>query len=174
DMGIWLEVLRLELLHRSGTETTFFTLATTHLTLDLWHSGDLSSYVRVRAGPSLEYDRTHRFVTLVPGAAFEGDLTLDANGFHHLTFGVEAEKVFFDAEVSGRPRNPERLRVRAGYELILLAINDQPVSLVLDGRGQWRSDLAGAPSVWEWSAQSGLRFSMWAPPRRSAPLATQR
>jgi hypothetical protein len=48
------------------------------------------------------------------------------------------------------------------------------VSLVLDGRAQWRSDLAGVAPVWEWSAQSGLRFSLWAPPRRSAPLASAR
>ncbi len=174
DMGFWLEVLRLELLHRGGTESAFLTLGGTHLTLDLWHSRDLSSYVRVRAGPSLEYDRTHRFLTLVPGAAFEGDLTLDADGFHHLTFAAEAEKVFLDPEVEDRPRNPERLRVRAGYELILLAINDQPVSLVLDGRGQWRTDLAEVPPVWEWSAYTGLRFSLWAPARRSAPLAASR
>ena len=174
NMGTWVELLRLELLNRGGSEASFLTIGTTHLTLDLWHSGDLASYVRVRAGPSLEYDRTHDFATLVPGAALEGDFTLDANGFHHLTFGAEAEKVFLDKEVSGRPRNPERLRLRAGYELVLIAINDQPVSLVLDGRAQWRSDLAGVAPVWEWSAQSGLRFSLWAPPRRSAPLASAR
>jgi hypothetical protein len=174
DMGFWLEVLRLELLRRGGTETSFLTLGTTHLALDLWHSRDLSSYVRVRAGPSLEYDRTNHFLTLVPGAAFEGDLTLDADGFHHLTFAAEAEKVFLDSEVEGRTRNPERLRVRAGYELILLAINDQPLSLVVDGRGQWRSDLAGVPPVWEWSANTGLRFSLWAPARRSASQTASR
>jgi hypothetical protein len=174
DLGFWLEVLRMELLRRGGTEASFLTIGTPQLTLDLWHSKDLSSYVRVRAGPSLEYDRTHRFLTLVPGAAVEGDLTLDANGFHHLTFAAEAEKVFLDSEVESRPQNPERLRVRAGYELILLAINDQPLSLVLDGRGQWRSDLAGVPPVWEWSAHTGLRFSLWAPARRSAPVAAPR
>ncbi|PTL77818.1 hypothetical protein [Vitiosangium sp. GDMCC 1.1324] len=174
DMGLWLEVLRLELIRRSGSEAVFYSFVALHPTLDLWHSADLSSYVRVRAGPSLEYDRTNHFLTLVPGAAFEGNLTLDTNGFHHLTFGVEAEKVFFGEAVDGRPETPERLRVRAGYELILLAFNDQPLSLVLDGRGQWRSDLVDVPSVWEWSVHTGLRFSLWAPPRRSAPLATAR
>jgi hypothetical protein len=109
-------------------------------------------------------------LTLVPGAAFEGDFTLDADGFHHLTFAAEAEKILFTREVEGRPDSPERLRLRAGYEVILLAINDQPLSLVLDGRGEWRSDLAGLPAVWEWSTHAGLRFSLWAPARRSAPL----
>ncbi|WNG34726.1 hypothetical protein F0U61_14525 [Archangium violaceum] len=174
DMGTWLEVLRLETIRRAGTEAVFYTFIAGHLTLDLWHSRELSSYVRVRAGPSVEYDRTHHFFMLVPGAAFEGDFTLDANGFHHLTFSAEAEKLFLGHEVDGRPPEPERLRVRAGYELILLAINDQPLSLVLDGRGQWRSDLVDVPPVWEWSVHTGLRFSLWAPARRSAPVATSR
>lgn len=174
DMGTWLEVLRLEQIRRSGSEALFYTFVTGHLTLDLWHSRDLSSYVRVRAGPSVEYDRTNHFFTLVPGAALEGDFTLDANGFHHLTFAAEAEKIFLGEEVGGRPLEPERLRMRAGYELILLAFNDQPLSLVLDGRGQWRSDIPDVPNVWEWSVHTGLRFSLWAPPRRSAPDAASR
>jgi hypothetical protein len=174
DMGTWLEVLRLEQLRRSGTEALFYTFVTGHLTLDLWHSRDLTSYVRVRAGPSVEYDRSNHFFTLVPGAVLEGDFTLDANGFHHLTFGAEAEKIYLGEAVEGRPQDPERLRVRAGYELILLAFNDQPLSLVVDGRGQWRNDIPDVPNVWEWSVQTGLRFSLWAPPRRSAPAAASR
>ncbi|HYO65248.1 MAG TPA: hypothetical protein VEU33_04135 [Archangium sp.] len=174
DMGGWLEVLRLELLRRGGLEHIFYTFVAGHLTLDLWHSRDLASYVRVRAGPSLEYDRTHGFFALVPGAVAEGNITLDPNGFHHLTFGVEVEKLLLDQQVEGRPHHPERLRVRAGYELILLAINDQPLSLVLDGRGQWRADLVDEPPLWEWSANMGLRFSLWAPARRSAPTAASR
>ncbi|WP_375767031.1 hypothetical protein NR798_35890 [Archangium gephyra] len=174
DMGGWLEVLRLELLRRGGIDHIFWTFVGGHLTLDLWHSRDLASYVRVRAGPSLEYDRTHGLFALVPGAVVEGNFTLDPNGFHHLTFGAEAEKLLLDEKVGGRPHHPERLRVRAGYELILLAINDQPLSLVLDGRGQWRTDLADEPPGWEWSANMGLRFSLWAPARRSAPMAAPR
>ncbi|XXF76437.1 hypothetical protein P2318_25770 [Myxococcaceae bacterium GXIMD 01537] len=174
DMGAWFEVLRLEQLHRDGADYSFLTLATAHATLDLWHSRDLVSFVRVRAGPSLEQDRTNGFSTVVPGAVLEGDFTLDADGFHHLRLGVEAEKVLFDQEVDGRPRHPERLLVRAGVETILLALNDQPLSLVLDGRGMWRSDLAGVPAEWEWTAQAGLRFSLWAPARRSATLAARR
>ncbi|ATB27010.1 hypothetical protein [Melittangium boletus] len=174
DLGTWLEVLHLEQVRRGGIDTSFLTLVGGQLTLDLWHSVDLSSYVRVRAGPSLEYDRTHSFLTLVPGAALEGDLTLDDNGFHHLTASAETEKILLAKRVDGRPLRPERLRLRAGYEVILLAINDQPVSLVLEGRGQWRDDLGGVPPAWEWSAHTGLRFSLWAPARRSATSMTAR
>ncbi|MBZ4419460.1 hypothetical protein [Myxococcus sp. RHSTA-1-4] len=171
NLGLWMEVLRAEELERDGTEAGFLTWGAVHATLDLWHSKDLVSYVRVRAGPSVERDYKNGFSTLVPGAALEGDLTLDRDGFHHLRLGVEAEKVLLAPSVEGRPLRPERLRVSAGYELILLAINDQPLSLVVDGRGAWRSDLANVPARWEWSAAAGLRFSLWAPARRSAPMA---
>ncbi|NBD09092.1 hypothetical protein [Corallococcus silvisoli] len=171
NMGFWMEVLHAEQVRREDVKADFLSLVATHVTLDLWHSRDLASYVRVRTGPSVERDLTNAFYTLVPGAALEGDFTLDPNGFHHVLFGVEAQKVVLAQRVEGRPPSPERLRLRAGYEVIALAINDQPVSLTLDGRGTWRDDLANAPAGWEWSAQAGLRFSLWAPARRSAPTS---
>ncbi|RKH59075.1 hypothetical protein [Corallococcus aberystwythensis] len=171
NLGFWMEVLHGEQVRREDVHADFLSLAATHVTLDLWHSEDLVSYVRVRAGPSVERDRTNGFFTLVPAAALEGDLTLDRDGFHHVRFGAEAQKVLLAERVEGRPLRPERLRLRAGYEVIALAINDQPVSLTLDGRGTWRDDVANAPAGWEWSAQAGLRFSLWAPARRSAPAS---
>ncbi|NMO20851.1 hypothetical protein HPC49_27885 [Pyxidicoccus fallax] len=171
NLGLWMEVLHAEELERGATEAGFLTWGAVHATLDLWHSKDLVSYVRVRAGPSVERDYKNGFTTLVPGAVLEGDLTLDRDGFHHLRLGVEAEKVLLAQRVEGRPLRPERLRVSAGYEFILLAINDQPLSLVVDGRGAWREDLANVPARWEWSAAAGLRYSLWAPARRSAPKA---
>ncbi|MBN8226411.1 hypothetical protein JYK02_02695 [Corallococcus macrosporus] len=172
NLGFWMEVLHGEQVRREDVHADFLSLAATHVTLDLWHSSDLVSYVRVRAGPAVERDRTNGFFTLVPSAALEGDLTLDRDGFHHVRFGAEAQKVLLGEQVEGRPLRPERLRLRAGYEVILLAINDQPVSLTLDGRGTWRDDVANAPAGWEWSAQAGLRFSLWAPARRSAPTSS--
>lgn len=172
NLGLWMEVLHAEELEREDTEAGFLTWGAVHATLDLWHSRDMASYVRVRAGPSVERDYKNGFTTLVPGAALEGDLTLDRDGFHHLRLGVEAEKVLLARAVEGRPLRPERLRVNAGYEFILLAINDQPLSAVVDGRGAWRDDLRNVPARWEWSASAGLRYSLWAPARRSAPTAT--
>ncbi|RKH60141.1 hypothetical protein D7X96_34180 [Corallococcus interemptor] len=171
NLGFWMEVLHGEQVRREDVHADFLNVAATHVTLDLWHSEDLVSYVRVRAGPSLERDRTNGFYTLVPAAVLEGDFTLDRDGFHHVRFGAEAQKVLLAESVEGRPLRPERLRLRAGYEFILLAINDQPVSVTLDGRGTWRDDVANAPAGWEWSAQAGLRFSLWAPARRSAPVS---
>ncbi|QSQ13701.1 hypothetical protein [Myxococcus landrumensis] len=171
NLGTWIEVLRVEELERGELEGGFLTWGTVHATLDLWHSADKVSFVRVRAGPSAERDYKNDVNTLVPGAVLEGDLTLDRDGFHHLRFGAEAEKVLLSRRVEGRPLRPERLKVYAGYELILLAINDQPLSLVADARGSWRNDLPHLPTRWEWSASAGLRFSLWAPARHTAPLA---
>jgi hypothetical protein len=172
NLGLWMEVLHAEELERDTTEAGFLTWGAVHATMDLWHSKDLVSFMRVRVGPSVERDYKNGFTTLVPSAVLEGDLTLDRDGFHHLRLNVEAEKVLLAPSVEGRPLRPERLRVSAGYEVILLAINDQPLSIVADGRGAWRSDLPGVPAQWEWSGSAGLRFSLWAPARRSAPMAT--
>ncbi|ADO74044.1 hypothetical protein [Stigmatella aurantiaca] len=174
NLGFWSEVLHQEVIEREDTELSLLTWVALHGTLDLWHSEDLSSFVRLRAGPALERDRTNALNTIVPTAALEGDLTLDVDGFHHLFFGVELEKVLLAEDVPGRPMRPERLKARVGYELILLAINDQPLSLVADGRGGWRNDMADVSPKWEWSANAGLRVSLWAPARRSAPLASAR
>ncbi|MCE9667583.1 hypothetical protein LY474_07120 [Myxococcus stipitatus] len=171
NLGMWFELLRVEQLEREDIEAGFITWGTVHGTLDLWHSRDLVSYVRLRAGAGMERDYLNDDALLVPGAVLEADLTLDRDGFHHLRFSTKAEKLLLSRGIAGRPDQPERLRVQAGYELILLAINDQPLSLVVDGRGTWRNDIPGLPHRWEWSASAGLRFSLWAPPRRDAPLA---
>ncbi|GHG63399.1 hypothetical protein [Comamonas sp. JC664] len=173
NMGLWMEALHLEQLKRDGQVARFLSLGAFHAAFDLWHSRDLVSYVRVRAGAGIESDLVHRFNALAPSAALEGDLTLDRDGFHHFRMSAEVETLLLAPRVEGRPRRPERLRVQAGYEVILLAINDQPLSLLVDGRGVRRDDIAGVPERWEWSASAGLRFSLWAPARRSAPIAAR-
>jgi len=174
NLGTWIEALHQESIERGDIELSLLTWGAVHGTLDLWHSRDLVSYVRFRVGPSIERDRTHGLTTLVPAAVFEGDITLDTDGFHHLLFSVEAEKVLLADRVDGRPLRPERIKAKVGYELILLAINDQPVSAVVDGRAGWRNDIPNVATEWEWSANAGLRVSLWAPARRSAPLASAR
>ncbi|MBI3185563.1 MAG: hypothetical protein HYZ28_25775 [Myxococcales bacterium] len=171
DIAGWFEALRLESINRGGLRwQSFLTLGAANLTVDLWHSKDLVSYVRLRGGPALELDTRAGITAIKPVAAVEGDLTLDRDGFHHLRFSALGEKLLFEPEVAGRVRNPQRLKLRAGYELILLAINDYPLTLVADARGAWRDDLPGVLPGWELGAEAGLRFSFWAPARRSAPL----
>ncbi|MBL8957477.1 MAG: hypothetical protein JNK82_42280 [Myxococcaceae bacterium] len=160
----WFETLRLELISDKG----FLTLASANASLDLWHSKDLQSYLRVRVGPAAELDVQTKSVALRPEGAVEGDFTLDADGFHHLTGAVSFEKLFFEQPIDGRRGNPQRFRARLGYELILLAINDYPLTLVVDARALWRDDLPNVRPQWDFGLDAGLRFSFWAPQRRTA------
>ncbi|MBK7862955.1 MAG: hypothetical protein IPJ65_30970 [Archangiaceae bacterium] len=164
NLAGWFEAVRFELISDQG----FLTLASANASIDLWHSRDLQSYLRVRAGPAGEFDLQTRSVSLRPEAALEADFTLDRDGFHHLTGAVTGEKLFFDQALAGRRKSPERFKARLGYELILLAINDYPLTLVVDGRAQWRDDLPGVTPGWDFGVDAGLRFSFWAPARRSA------
>jgi hypothetical protein len=154
------ELVRLEALAGSS----FLTVGELDLVLDIWHSRDLESFLRVRAGPAVEIDLPLKSTYLRPAVALEGDFTLDPEGFQHLRFSAAGEKLFFEPSVDGRPSSPARLRTRAAFELIVLAINDYPLTLFVDGRATWRDDL---PSLrgWEVTGDAGLRFSFWAPAR---------
>ena len=74
----------------------------------------------------------------------------------------------------GRDPNPYRVRLQAGYEVIAIAINDQPLTLVFDVKGTYRNDFAPGPlsaaNRLELTGEAGVRFSLWAPARRSVPL----
>ena len=160
----WFEALHWELVHGNS----FLTLGTAAVTLDFWRSRNLDSFVRLRAGLAGEYDLQSKSVSLKPLAALDVDLTLDRDGFHHLTAMVAGEKLFLDQAVIGRVLSPERLRIKAGYEVIVLAINDYPLTLVLDTSATWRDDLPNFKPGWELTANAGLRFRFWAPARRDA------
>ena len=168
DLGGYLEALTFETFRREGLTENRLKLATAQPTFDLWNSRDLVSFVRLRAGPSLLLDTRRQSLHFAAEAALEADTTLDADGFHHLRFAAVGEKLFFTSALAGRPADPQRLSLRAEYEVIVIAINDQPLSLVLDARGGWRNDVEGLTPSWEWSGGAGLRFSLWAPARRSA------
>lgn len=144
----------------------FLGLGEVDLVLDIWHSRDLESYLRVRAGPGVEMDLPTKAFAFRPAAAVEADFTLDENGFHHLSASVTGEKLFFEPQVDGRPTSPARLKARGAYEVILLAINDYPLTAYLGGRATWRDDVPGLTG-WEVTADAGLRFSFWAPARHA-------
>jgi hypothetical protein len=163
NFGFWGEAGRFE----SLGGRTFVTIAELDVTLDLWNSVDLDSYVRVRVGPGLEYDINAKGAYFRPAVAVEGDLTLDRDGFHHLTASATGEKLFFEPAVEGRGLSPQRVRIKAGYEVILVALNDYPLTLVVDGRAAWRDDVVLLKG-WDFSLNAGLRFSLWAPARHSS------
>jgi hypothetical protein len=145
----------------------FLSIIELDATLDLWNSADLDSFIRVRVGPALEYDFDAKAAYFRPAVALEGELTLDRDGFHHLAASALGEKLIFEPVVEGRGVSPNRLKLKVGYEVILFALNDYPLTLVVDGRGTWRDDVP-ALKGWEFSFNTGLRFSLWAPARHSS------
>jgi hypothetical protein len=99
-------------------------------------------------------------------------------GFHHarapfLTEWIRpAGSEDFQPEDPAAPRLPDdrtRYTAKAEYEWIFLAVNDQPLSLVVDGRAQSRNDVPDLPTKWHFQGTASVRFSLWAPPRRDAP-----
>lgn len=152
---------------------TFITFAELDATLDLWNSEDLDSFIRVRAGPALEFDVEGKGAYLRPAVALEGEFTVDRDGFHHLTASAVGEKLIFEPADPGRGVSPQRLRLKAGYEVILVAINDYPLTLTVDARANWRDDVPRLKG-WEFSGNVGLRFSFWAPARHHSTLVSER
>jgi hypothetical protein len=168
NLGGWFEAGAVEMRNSSLGDQQLWRIITSQATLDLWRSDDLSSFVRVRGGVGVERgvvsgknDRT----ALTPGGAIEGDLTLDDGGFHHLIALASFDQSYFleRHELLGLTAN--RFKAALSYEVIVLAINDQPLSLVLGAEAERRDDLPGVTKEWNVAAKAGLRFSLWAPPR---------
>ncbi len=182
--GLWAEVARFETLKvpdaaiLAGPTRRYDrqAAAAAAVTLDLWRSRDLGSFVRLRGGAG--YETANDWAggeSWVPSGGAEADLTLDGGGFHHLRALLLAEAIrpahALDPAVvaPGLQRNRARYTAKAEYEVVVLAVNDQPLSLVLDLRAQKRDDVPGYPTGWLTQAVASARFSLWAPPRRTAP-----
>jgi hypothetical protein len=167
-IGAWLEAGRLHIDEVAPDQRdTLWRFVTLHMTLELWRNQDMSSFVRLRGGVGFEEahleDQAER-VAFTPAGALEGDLTLDRDGFHHVTFAAEAERPGYVETIEGRG-HARRAEVRAAYELILVAVNDQPVTLRIGGEAAYRDDIPGVAAGWDLRASAGLRLSLWAPPR---------
>ena len=136
------------------------------LTFDLWHDATMTNFVRVRAGATADVYVDHRddgntTFAMTPITVLEADFTFDDDGFHHLTFhsGWEAPFELLTPDVT---RMRQRFLNELAYEVIVLAINDQPISLRASVGGGYRDDLI-ANNGWEVVAGLGLRASLWAP-----------
>jgi hypothetical protein len=178
NLGLWTEAGGLEI-HPAGSNghSTIWKHATMQGTLDLWQSPDLNSFVRLRTGIGLEgqhTDGTGYRSAIVPASAFEIDAVIDDDGFHNVKFELthEAPRYFVPFQnVPGATaqRFATRVKAKLSYEAIILAINDQPLSLKLAAGGEKRDDIFGVPDQWAFVADAGLRFSLWAPPRDPTP-----
>lgn len=167
-LGLFFEAFGLDVRDTATGNATNVRYGTANVTFDLWQSSDLYSFIRVRGGGLIEGTKVPTYegrVLATPNVALDLDLTLDRNGFHHLT-GLAA----YDAPQSLKPTaqlpdSYRRLRGELAYEVIALALNDQPISLRLATSAARRDDLQGFDKGWIYSATAGLRFSLWAPAR---------
>ncbi|MFO0744309.1 MAG: hypothetical protein U1F43_01370 [Myxococcota bacterium] len=166
--GSWGELLTLEHRARASADDSFVRVVGGGLTWDLWHDADMTSYFRVRAGLALD-DILRRgedaVLAVTPLAYLEGDFTFDDAGFHHLKLSSGYEALFFDAGHS-EIDSFRRFQSELAYELVLIALNDQPITLRAAVSGGYRDDLVDPTrNGWEVTATAGLRFSLWAPAR---------
>lgn len=136
-----------------------------YVSWELHHARKLANYVRFAIGPAYgqlltgEEGKSARH-SIYPKAALEGEFQLGRTGRHHMGFELSGEaRPYFDEIRNLYYRGTGR----AFYEAVVLAINDQPISLYLEGKAQYREDIPDAPEPWEYRGMAGLRFSFWAP-----------
>jgi len=168
NLGMWTEVGGLELHRTARGNAQLWKHATAQVTIDLWQSADMNSFARLRTGLGLEgqhneTDGYHSAIT--QSTALELDVVVDDDGFHNVRFelGHELPRYFVDMGETGKLA--QRMRAKLQYEAIVLAINDQPLSLKVAAGGEKRDDIPGLPNQWAFVMDAGLRFSLWAPPR---------
>ena len=175
NVGLYTEALHFEVAPRGIEGEEALTLGSVQGTLDLWQSEDLRSYVRLRVGPGVEMrlgpwgDET-RYVGLLPQATLEGNVILGQRAMQRLNFRLRGD-LLRSATWRAQPLPGDwTATADAAYEAIVLAINDQPVSLRFAASAYLRDDarqiVAGVPSarVWGWTGTAGIRMAFFSPP----------
>lgn len=169
NVGAWLEAGDIEIFDTPAGDEQLTKYATLHGTIDLWQSADLYSYVRLRGGVGFESAEADgdplRRLAITPGGALDADFTLDRSGFHHIDMTLSYERPQYYERHPRLGAVSRRMQARLAYEVIVLAVNDQPISLYLGIGAEKRDDIESLPDTWAATADTGLRFSLWAPPR---------
>ena len=169
NIGWFSEAVGVEFRPRGSQDETLLRVLGAGPTWDLWHSNDLGSFLRVKLGAALDdlmltggEQVAHRW-TLTPLTGVELDVLIDEQGLHRLSgsSGFELPLVWDGA--APEPAPTYRFLNELAYELVVLAIDDQPLSLRVAVGGGYRNDLLEAASGWELTGSAGMRFSFWAP-----------
>ena len=175
NVGMFSEAGHLESAPRGIVGEQALTLGTVQATLDLWQSADMRSYLRFRAGPGGEmrfgpWGEHAHYVGYVPRAALEGDFFLGSRAFHRLSFRVQADRLrSVSLDARALPGGTWAAGGEASYEWLLVALNDQPVTLRLAGGARVRDAAPvvaadGTSSRWDWRASVGFRVAFFSPP----------
>jgi hypothetical protein len=139
-----------------------------HINAPLWKSHDLYNQVRLELGGNLGTTWDDR-LALDPSsyigatAALRARFTLGQSGLHFLTIDAEGVLPYFAQGVFEK-RSTYRMTSTIAYEVIPIAIVDQPLSLRVAASADYREDLSSGDGIWETTLWLGGRFSLWAPP----------
>ena len=165
NAGAWFEFLGFEVRRQDDRTLTLARLATGHLALDVWQAPDLSSWLRVRGGVGVERtipEISDGELRITPGGALDYDAILDDAGLTRLTATAAYERAFPVA--TELTRDPiDRVRLEAAIERVVLAVNDQPITVRAALSATHRDD--DTVDGWDLAALVGLRLSFWAPAR---------
>lgn len=160
-------------------DTLDMEFAEVHLAWNPWQSEDLYNHVRIEAGADIGkfwQDRDELKKGLGTGAWYAGfgaeakfRAAIGDSGLHYVNLDLGYRRpTYLDGPKAGAGANDFTLK--AAYEGIFVAINDQPLSFRVAAEGASREDpFSGVRNV-ELRATMGLRFSFWAPPRVFEPL----
>ena len=148
-----------------------------HTAWDLWQSADLRSHLRLETGVALEglwsTDRDTELAgyAATPGAALRAQFELGKRGFHHLLTDLHwSMPVGISGDRTGQLHS--RAGAQAAWEVMFIAINDQPLTFRLQAAADYRDDLPGMEDAWDASLLLGMRFSFWVPARTNIKLPT--
>jgi hypothetical protein len=154
-------------------------LGEAHLAWNPWQSSDMYSHIRFEAGADVgEYWQDRAAITggldtgswyLGPTSAVKSRFSLGEGGLHSLSTGFAYRRSSV-AKGSGKGEAMNRVEASMAYEGILVAIDDQPVSLRLAAMGASRNALEADVRDVEVKLAAGLRVSFWAPPRVFEPM----
>jgi hypothetical protein len=184
NIGVYGEAARMQIEPEGEVGNHQLTLGTIQPTLDIWQSWDLRSYVRLRFGPVVHmrfgpWHEEARLVTSLPETALEGNFILGKRALQQARFRLRGQ--WLRKLTSSVPLARDWLvDGEASYEIILLAINDQPVSLRFAGRVGTRDEGPQPATVTpvpapppgrdlEWTATGGVRISFFSPPVPRSP-----
>ncbi len=168
DLGLWTEAGHLESHHTPLGDSSLWRFGTAQMTVDLWHSEQLDSFLRLRTGVGFERLYTEKYgdrTALTGSSALQLEWVLDEQGFHNLRAELTWEVPRYFA-ATAENRLARRNQAKFEYETIVLAINDQPLTLTAGLGGERRNDLPVVKDRWAFVADAGLRVSLWAPPKR--------
>jgi hypothetical protein len=174
-LGWGFRVMQVEDRPPAARGTLDMELAEAHVSWNPVQSGDMYNRLRFEAGADFGkswadrtaiangFDSGRWYVGFT--SAMRSRVSLGAGGLHYLFADVAYVRPTLVAEGDAPQRTVNRVKAQLAYEGVVLAVNDQPISLRLAALGAARDDLSGGARNVEVGATAGLRFSFWAPPR---------